>query len=66
MGKKVVIVESPTKAKAISKYLGNEYEVASSRGHVRDLPSDRFAVDIEEGFEPTYQIMPRSRRTVGR
>lgn len=51
---KLVIVESPTKAATIKKYLGSGYEVAASVGHVRDLPHSRLAVDIENGFEPEY------------
>ena len=63
--KDVVIVESPAKAKAISKYLGEDYGVEASKGHVRDLPPDEFGVDVEDGFEPTYRTLPDSRRTVG-
>lgn len=62
--KKVVIVESPKKAKAIGAYLGDLYHVAASKGHVRDLPEDEFAVDIENGFTPTYRVLPGSRKTV--
>ena len=54
---KLVIVESPSKAKTIEKYLGGEYTVRSSIGHVRDLPkSNRDAIDIEKGFVPTYVV----------
>ena len=56
MGKNLVIVESPAKAKTIEGYLGKDYEVQSSYGHVRDLPRDDFAIDIENNFEPTYKI----------
>ena len=52
--KKLVIVESPAKAKTIEKYLGNEYRVVASMGHLRDLPKSRFGVDIENGFIPEY------------
>ena len=65
MAKNLVIVESPTKAKTISRYLGKDYEVKASGGHVRDLPEDKFGVDVEHGFEPTYRIMPGIRRRVG-
>ncbi|OIO18872.1 MAG: type I DNA topoisomerase [Candidatus Magasanikbacteria bacterium CG_4_9_14_0_2_um_filter_41_10] len=55
--KKLVIVESPTKAKTISKFLGKDYYVESSFGHVRDLPKSKMGIDIEGGtFEPTYAI----------
>lgn len=54
MGKTLIIVESPTKAKTISKYLGSSYVVMSSMGHVRDLPKSTLGVDVEDGFEPRY------------
>src|SRR3954471_16795022 len=53
--KHLVIVESPAKAKTINKYLGADYEVAASKGHVRDLPEHRFGIDIEGGWVPTYR-----------
>lgn len=56
--KNLLIVESPSKAKTIKKYLGSKYEVMSSKGHIRDLPASRLAVDIENGFKPEY-IVPR-------
>ncbi len=62
--KKLLIVESPTKAKTIEKYLGKEYEVIASVGHVRDLPkSNKDAVDIENGFKPKY-VVPAEKREV--
>jgi len=63
-GKSLVIVESPAKAKTINRYLGPGYEVHASMGHVRDLPSKGLSVDIEHGFEPTYEVSPGRRRTV--
>ncbi|MGQ9700036.1 MAG: type I DNA topoisomerase [Candidatus Bipolaricaulaceae bacterium] len=62
MPKSVVIVESPTKARTISAYLGREFLVLSSRGHVRDLPEDELGVDIENGFAPKWVI--RNRKVV--
>jgi len=62
--KSLVIVESPAKAKTINKYLGPEFEVRSSMGHVRDLPSKGLNVDIDNGFRPTYDIMPGKKRVV--
>ena len=56
MAKNLVIVESPAKAKTIEKYLGKEYTVASSYGHVRDLPKGDNAIDKENGFAPTYEV----------
>ncbi len=54
----LVIVESPTKAKTISKFLGKDYKVESSYGHVRDLPRGKLGVDVEKNFEPQY-VIPR-------
>ncbi|WP_420580618.1 type I DNA topoisomerase [Reichenbachiella sp.] len=56
MSKNLVIVESPAKAKTIEGYLGKDYKVASSYGHVRDLQKGNNAIDIENGFEPTYEV----------
>lgn len=56
MPKNLVIVESPAKAKTIEGYLGKDFKVASSNGHVRDLPKDNKAIDIQNGFRPTYEI----------
>ena len=62
---KLLIVESPAKAKTISKYLEGEYEVHASIGHVRDLPkSNKKAVDIEAGFVPHYEISKGKERVV--
>lgn len=56
MPKNLVIVESPAKAKTIEKYLGSDFKVASSYGHVRDLPKGDKAIDIKNGFKPTYEV----------
>ncbi|HUT98811.1 MAG TPA: type I DNA topoisomerase [bacterium] len=64
-GKPLVIVESPTKVKTLKRYLGEGYDVASSRGHVRDLPKRNLCVDVEHGFEPTYEVIPDKERIVG-
>ncbi|HVU75541.1 MAG TPA: type I DNA topoisomerase [Candidatus Paceibacterota bacterium] len=62
---KLVIVESPSKAKTIEKYLGKGYTVRASVGHIRDLPkSNKDAVDVEGGFEPRYQIVPAKQRVI--
>jgi DNA topoisomerase I len=53
-GKALVIVESPAKAKTINKYLGKNFIVKASMGHVRDLPKGKFGIDVEKGFEPSY------------
>ena len=52
--KKLVIVESPSKAKTIGKYLGSTYKVIASVGHVRDLPASKLGIDIQDNFEPQY------------
>ena len=54
MAKALVIVESPTKAKTINKYLGRGYTVMASVGHVKDLPTSKLGVDLEHDFEPQY------------
>ena len=56
MAKNLVIVESPAKAKTIQKFLGNEYKVMSSFGHIRDLHKKNFSIDVEDGFKPIYEI----------
>src|SRR5688572_15996712 len=58
MSKNLVIVESPAKAKTIEGYLGKDFKVASSMGHIRDLPKGGNAIDIENGYEPTYEVSP--------
>jgi DNA topoisomerase-1 len=57
MAKSLVIVESPAKAKTIGKYLGSQYVVKASLGHVKDLPKKDLAVDVDKGFEPHYEII---------
>jgi len=58
MGRSLVIVESPAKAKTINKYLGRNYVVKASYGHVMDLPKKVLGIDIAHGFEPTYEVSP--------
>ena len=60
----LIIVESPTKAKTISRFLGNKYKVRSSYGHVRDLPKNEMGIDIEHNFRPKYVISPKARTRV--
>lgn len=62
--RKLVIVESPTKAKTISKFLGKEYIIKSSFGHLRDLPKSKLGVDVENNFEPHYIISRDKSKTV--
>jgi DNA topoisomerase-1 len=60
----LVIVESPTKAKTISRFLGNDFKIVASFGHVRDLPERKFGVDIKNNFKPTYVIIPRAKERI--
>ncbi|MSU75367.1 MAG: type I DNA topoisomerase, partial [Candidatus Magasanikbacteria bacterium] len=62
--KTLVIVESPTKAKTITKFLGKDYKILSSFGHIRDLPKSKIGVDVEHGFEPTYVVSKDKAKTV--
>ena len=61
MAKTLIIVESPTKARTISRFLGNDFIVESSFGHVRDLPASQLGVDVEHDFSPKYVIPPKAR-----
>jgi len=61
---KLVIVESPTKAKTIKGFLGKGYQVESSFGHVRDLPKSKLGVDVENNFEPTYDVPLKAKKVV--
>src|SRR6058998_2039298 len=62
--KSLVIVESPAKANTINKYLGAEYVVKASLGHVKDLPKSKLGVDIENNFEPVYDIIPGKEKVI--
>jgi DNA topoisomerase-1 len=64
MSKNLVIVESPAKAKTIEKFLGSDYTVLSSFGHIRDLSEHAFGIDIENGFQPNYEISPDKKKLV--
>src|SRR5947209_15826094 len=64
MAKNLVIVESPTKAKTIGKYLGKDYLVKASLGHVKDLPKKDLAVDVEHGFEPRYEVIEGKKKLI--
>src|SRR3989338_3384450 len=66
MSKPLIIVESPTKAKTISRFLGGAYQVEASRGHVRDLPKSKLSIDVKHDFEPVYIIPPKAKETVAK
>jgi len=64
MAKSLVIVESPAKAKTINKFLGRDYLVKASMGHVRDLPKSKLGVDVEKGFNPMYVVIPQRKKVL--
>ncbi len=64
MAKNLVIVESPAKAKTIEKFLGKDYTVKSSFGHIRDLPKKGISIDVEKGFQPTYEIPADKKKVI--
>ncbi|KGO86014.1 DNA topoisomerase I [Flavobacterium rivuli WB 3.3-2 = DSM 21788] len=64
MAKNLVIVESPAKAKTIEKFLGKDYQVESSYGHIADLPSKEIGVDVLNGFKPSYEVSPDKKALV--
>ena len=64
MSRPLVIVESPAKAKTIAKFLGSEFDVRASVGHVADLPSKGLQIDVENGFKPTYELTLRGKDVV--
>src|SRR3989344_5823359 len=66
MAKNLVIVESPTKARTISRFLGSDFIVESSYGHVRDLPKSDLGIDVEKNFEPRYIIPLKIRKNVNK
>ncbi|MDR0364978.1 MAG: type I DNA topoisomerase [Bacteroidales bacterium] len=64
MSKNLVIVESPAKAKTIEKFLGKDYQVKSSFGHIRDLPKQELSIDVENNYKPTYEISPDKKKII--
>ena len=64
MAKSLVIVESPAKAKTINKYLGKDYVVKASLGHVKDLPKKDLSVDVENGFKPKYEVIEGKKKLI--
>jgi len=64
MAKALVVVESPAKAKTINKYLGRDYKVVASMGHIRDLPKSKLGVDVENDFEETYESIESRKKVI--
>ena len=64
MAKALVVVESPAKAKTINKYLGKDFKVVASMGHICDLPKSKLGVDVEDGFRPVYDVIPARKKVV--
>src|SRR5271170_2542313 len=64
MAKALVIVESPAKAKTINKYLGKQFVVKASLGHIKDLPKKDLAVDVDHGFEPRYEVIEGKKKLI--
>ena len=60
----LIIVESPTKARTLEKFLGKNYKVVASFGHVRDLPKSKLGVDVDKNFEPSYIIPTKAKKVV--
>ena len=56
MSKPLVVVESPTKVRTLKKYLGKDYTIVATVGHIRDLPKSKLGIDVENNFEPKYQV----------
>ena len=64
MVKSLIVVESPAKARTIKRYLGKDYEVAASVGHVKDLPKNDLGVDTDNGFTPRYEVIRGKRKII--
>ena len=62
--KKLLVVESPTKARTIGRYLGKDYKVVATVGHIRDLPKNKMAVDMDKNFEIEYQIDSKKKKVI--
>ena len=62
--KHLIIVESPSKIKTLKKFLGNEYQIEASVGHIRDLPKSNLGIDLDNNFSPTYVVSDESKKVV--
>jgi DNA topoisomerase I len=66
MGNKLILVESPSKAKTIAKYQGPGWRVEATRGHICDLPQDKLGVEVKADFRPLYEVLPHQANAVRR
>src|SRR5210317_2076996 len=64
VSKPLVIVESPTKVRTVKKYLGKDYNVAATVGHIKDLPNKEMGIDVENGFKPKYKNIPGKQKVI--
>ena len=64
MPRSLIIVESPTKVRTIQKYLGPEFEVKASVGHIKDLPKKTLGIDIDNNFEPIYEVISEKKKVI--
>jgi DNA topoisomerase-1 len=64
MGKSLLIVESPTKARTLNRYLGDRFDIRASVGHIKDLPENELGIDIENGFEPAYKVIKGKEKVI--
>ena len=64
MAKSLIVVESPTKVKTIQKFLGSDYDVVASMGHIKDLPKSTLGIDLANNFEPTYSAIEAKKKTI--
>ena len=64
MGKSLLIVESPTKARTLNRYLGDRFDILASVGHVKDLPENELGIDIDNKFEPHYKIIKGKEKVI--
>src|SRR4030043_880852 len=64
MANSLIVVESPTKVKTIKKFLGSDFNVVASMGHIKDLPKSKLGIDLEKDFEPTYNIIEAKKKTI--
>ena len=64
MSKPLVVVESPTKVRTVKKYLGKDYNVAATVGHIKDLPNKEMGIDVEDGFKPKYSYIPGKQKVI--